>query len=103
MLRRLIMARPDYQQFNIPLSHRICEKLELPEDVCRSCGYIEIVSNCCALVDGCKGVSEYSDDKIKLNLGKGSVCFYGNTLSIRSLSMEQAMVEGFIVSVEFGG
>lgn len=95
------MALSDYQQFKAPLSHRICDKLELPEDICRNCGYMEIVSNTCALVDGCKGVLEYDDSLIKLNLGKKSVCFRGNSLTIKSLAMEQAMVEGFIVSVEF--
>lgn len=95
------MAFSDYQQSKTPLSHRICDNLELPEDICRSCGYIEIVSNCCALVDGCKGILEYDDNIIKLSLGKKSVCFSGNGLSIRSLSMEQALVEGFIVSLEF--
>ncbi len=95
------MALSDYQQFRTPLSHRICDKLELPEDICSNCGYIEIVSNTCALIDGCKGVLEYDDSTIKLSLGKKSVCFFGSGLSIKSLSMEQAMVEGYIVSMEF--
>ncbi len=95
------MAFSDYQQFRTPLSHRICDMLDLPEDVCVNCGYIELVSNTCALVDGCKSVLEYSDECIKLNLGKTTVCFVGNSLHIRSLSMAQALVEGFIVKVEF--
>lgn len=97
------MAFSDYRQNRTPLSHRICDKLELDEDVCRNCGYIEIVSNCCALIDGCKGVSEYSENLITLSLGKKSVTFEGNSLTIKSLSMEQALVEGFIVNVEFSG
>ncbi len=95
------MAFSEYREFRTPLSHRICDKLELTEDVCRNCGYIEMVSNCCALVDGCKGVLEYDDSLIKLKLDKKAVCFRGNSLTIKSLSMEQAMVEGFIVSLEF--
>ncbi len=95
------MAFSDFQQNRTPLSHRICDKLELDEDVCRNCGYIEIISNCCALVDGCKGIMEYSENLIKLSLGKKAVCFQGNSLTIKSLAMEQAMVEGFIVNVEF--
>lgn len=95
------MAFSDFQQSKTPLSHRICDNFELPEDICRNCGYIEIISNCCALVDGCKGILEYDENIIKLSLGKNAVCFTGNNLSIKSLSMEQAMVEGFIVSMEF--
>ncbi|MBP3939413.1 MAG: YabP/YqfC family sporulation protein [Clostridia bacterium] len=95
------MAFSDYQLNRTPLSHRICDKLELDEDICRNCGYIELVSDCFALVDGCKGVSEYDDNLITLNLGKKSVTFEGKNLTINSLSMEQAMVEGIITKVEF--
>lgn len=95
------MGFSDFQQFRTPLSHRICDMIEIPDDLCTNCGYIEIISNNCALVDGCKGVLEYSDDLIKLDLGKKSVCFNGSSLTIKSLSMEQALVEGFIVRVEF--
>jgi rubrerythrin len=34
------MAFSDFQQSPTPLSHRICENFELPEDICRNCGYI---------------------------------------------------------------
>lgn len=95
------MGFSDYQQFRTPLSHRICDMIEMPDDLCTNCGYIEIVSNTCALVDGCKGVLEYTEELIKLDLGKKSVSFSGNSLTIKSLSMEQALVEGFIVRVEF--
>ena len=95
------MAFSDFQLNRTPLSHRICDKLELDEDICRNCGYIEIVSDCFALVDSCKSVSEYSENLITLSLGKKSVTFEGQNLTISSLSMEQAMVEGIIAKVEF--
>lgn len=92
----------EHKQYNTPLAHRICEKLELPEDVFRSCSHIELVSNCCAMVDGCKSVLEYDDTTIKLNLGKSSVRFTGYDLTIKSLSLEQAMIEGKIITLDFG-
>ena len=96
------MSKSDFQQFSAPFSHRICERLDMADDVCRKCGYIEMISNYCALIDGCKSVMEYDDSIVKLNLGKMNVAFRGNSLKIKSLSMEQAMVEGFIAVVEFG-
>ena len=54
------------------------------------------------MVDGCKSVMEYDDTVIKLNLGKNSVKFTGCELTIKSLSLEQAMIEGTILSMEFG-
>ena len=97
------MGRKDYSRCSTPLAHRICEKLELPEDVVRNCSHIELVSNCCAMVDGCKSVMEYDDTVIKLNLGKNSVKFTGSGLTIKSLSLEQAAIEGNIISMEFCG
>lgn len=95
------MAKSEFQQFNTSFAHRICERLDITEDVCRRCGYIEIISNTCALVDGCRSVLEYDSELVKLNLGKISVAFHGSELTIKSLSMAQAMVEGLILSVEF--
>ena len=95
------MDKSDFQQFRAPFSHRICERLDMADDACRNCGYMEIISNYCALIDGCKSILEYDSSLIKLNLGKNCVSFHGDSLKLKSLSMEQAMVEGFIVSVEF--
>ena len=96
------MPQKDRRQYSTPLAHRICERLELPEDVLRNCSHIELISNCCAMVDGCKSVMEYDDTRINLNIGKNSVSFVGYGLTIKSLSLEQAMIEGTIISMEFG-
>lgn len=95
------MAKSDFQQFSTPFSHRICDRLDISDDVCRSCGYIEIIPECCTLVDGCKSVMEYDDSAVKLNLGKRTVTISGSGLVIKSLSMEQAVIEGLILNVEF--
>ena len=95
------MSKQEFQQISPPFSHRIRDTLNINDDILRRCGYIELVSNTCALIDGCRSVMEYNEELIKLNLGKNTVSFSGTGLTIRSLSMEQAMVEGFIVSVDF--
>lgn len=96
------MGQRERNQGTTPLAHRICEALELPEEAVRNCSNIEIVSNCCATVEGCKSVMEYDESVIKLNLGKVSVKFCGSGLTIKSLTAQQAMLEGEIISVEFG-
>lgn len=101
-MRLIRMAQKDYMQnYRLPLAHRICDKIDLPEDIYRNCCHIEVTSDCYAIVDGCKGVLEYNSDKIKLNLGKKSVTFCGSCLTIKSLAQEQAAIEGLIVSIEF--
>jgi len=95
------MAGKDIRQYNAPFSHRICEKLEIPDDVCSNCSHIEIVSNCCAMVDGCRGVLEYGEDIIRLNTGRNNISISGNGLTIKSLDCQQAIIEGIIVAIEF--
>ena len=63
--------------------------------------HIELSGNSECVVDGLKGITEYSKEKIKINLGKYSVSFFGDELYINSFSHEGATVEGTIISLEF--
>ena len=65
--------------------------------------HLELVGNGRCMVDGLKGITEYNRERIKMNLGKYSVCFIGSELSINAFSPEGAVVEGDILSVEFAG
>lgn len=63
--------------------------------------HIELYGNSQCIVDGLKSVIEYSDEKIKLNIGKKSVTIHGGNLHIDSFTPEGAIVEGIILSLEF--
>ena len=62
---------------------------------------IQLISNREALVDGCKGVIEYNEDFIRLNLGNMTVRFCGRGLQLRSMSEESVIIDGFIQSLEY--
>ena len=63
--------------------------------------HIELYGNTQCVVDGLKSVVEYSDSKIKLNIGKRSVTICGDGLHIDSFTHEGAIVEGIILCLEF--
>ena len=65
--------------------------------------HLEIVGNTECVIDGIKGILEYTKDKIKIDFGKYAVTFVGDELCIDSFSHEGAVVEGTIISVEFCG
>ena len=65
--------------------------------------HLELTGNTQCIIDGLKGITEYTKEKIKMNLGKYSVCFFGDELYINSFSPEGAIIEGTIVSMEFEG
>lgn len=62
---------------------------------------LEIIGNSECIVDGLKGISEYNSDKIRINLGKYFITFFGDDLRIDSFSYKGAVVQGNIVSMEF--
>ena len=63
--------------------------------------HLELVGNSQCIVDGLKGIAVYTAQKIKVNLGKYYVTFFGDNLFINAFSYEGAIVEGTIVSLEF--
>ncbi|MEG2074066.1 MAG: YabP/YqfC family sporulation protein [Angelakisella sp.] len=62
---------------------------------------VELLENRQAVVDGCKGVLEYSESCIRLSSDRLILRFTGTGLLLRTLSTHSAIVEGRIVSVEF--
>lgn len=75
--------------------------LELPPGALGKGAHIELSSNREATVDGCKGVMEYEETRIKLNIGTGSVTFLGRNLEITNLLGNQTVIAGFITGLEF--
>ena len=75
--------------------------LELPPGALGKGAHIELSSNREATVDGCKGVMEYEECRIKLNIGSGSVTFCGRGLEITNLIGNQAVIAGFITGLEY--
>ncbi len=62
---------------------------------------IEICDNTRAVIEGCRGVVEYSDTVIRISLGTYSVAFMGRGLNLKCLSSTSLIIEGFFLSVEF--
>lgn len=54
-----------------------------------------------ALVEGSKGIIEYNTAKVRLNCGRYIVCFSGADLSLRALNINETIISGDILSVEF--
>ena len=63
--------------------------------------HIELIGNNQCYIDGIKGISSYSSERIKVNLGKYYVTFFGDNLFINAFSPEGAIIEGLIASLEF--
>ncbi len=62
---------------------------------------IEMVGNREIVVDGCKGVVEYTENNIKLSLGESVLSLSGNNLVIRSFDNDVAIIIGQICDIDF--
>lgn len=62
---------------------------------------IELNSNREAVIEDCRGIIEYYENRIKINLGKGTVTFSGSGLHIGCMSENSALITGNIQTVEF--
>ena len=66
-----------------------------------TCPKTELVGNREAVVDGCRGVAEYGDTLIRLNISGGSICFHGTDMEITCLYNNEATLKGFFTKIEF--
>ncbi len=82
-------------------ARKLDRALELPAGTLSGGAHIELNSNREAVIDGCKGIIDYSDTAVKLNIGAGTVTFNGRSLMIKTLTDKEAVLAGWFNSIEF--
>ena len=55
------------------------------------------------MIDGCRGIIDYSEDAVRMNVGSGSVTFFGRNLMLKNLTDREAILAGHIQRIEFDG
>lgn len=73
----------------------------LNDDIIPNGVRIETFSNKQAIIEGCKGILEYNDDYIKINIGCGFVLLSGKELYAHSFSQETIVIKGKINTIEY--
>ena len=77
------------------------ELFDLPGAVTTGEMQVELAGNTEAVISGCTGVLEYSPDIVRLAGKKLNVKFSGRGLGLRALTQNSAIVQGYILSMEF--
>lgn len=62
---------------------------------------IEIKGNREAIIEGCKSITEYDENMVKINMHKMAISFFGRNMEIKCLTADSLVVRGFITSIEF--
>jgi sporulation protein YqfC len=80
----------------------LARMLEMPENAMPGgVMHIEFTSNREAVIDGCQGIVEYEPHRVRLLAGQVEVTFVGRQLQLKCLTLDSAVVQGHITSVEF--
>lgn len=61
----------------------------------------ELKGNKEIVIEGSKGVIEYTDELIRINTTIGLVCFRGRNLNLKCITSGELIINGFILSIEF--
>ena len=62
---------------------------------------LEFSANREAVIEGCKGILEYSDTVVRLSVDRMVVRLRGRDLELKSMSSSTVAVRGIIASVDF--
>lgn len=62
---------------------------------------IHLTDNKTAIIDGAKGVVEYTPCCVRLDIGRMYLRFCGREMTIKTLSDDKIIVEGIIASIDF--
>ncbi|HCC00680.1 MAG TPA: sporulation protein [Ruminococcaceae bacterium] len=93
--------RANFRNISKVALEKTVKALEIPPDIVGGMMHLEISGNREAVVEGKCAVLEYDNDVIRLSAGKHILRFTGRGLTMRSLRKDSAVIEGYILSVEY--
>ena len=79
----------------------LVKELEEPSVAFLSPVRVELLGNRQAVVDGCRGIIEYSDSCIRLSAQGLILKFTGTDLEIKAFTESEAIVGGIILGLEY--
>lgn len=62
---------------------------------------IEFLSNREVTVEGSRGVLSYSEEMIRVNADRMTLCFSGRNLNLKCISPSALVISGYITKLEF--
>ena len=77
--------------------------MDIPEDPFGKASRITLIGSKEAIVDGCFGIIEYSENLVKINTSSGPLSFFGTDFTVCDYSCNSITLRGNILNIEFGG
>ncbi|MGI6585956.1 MAG: sporulation protein YqfC [Lutisporaceae bacterium] len=83
------------------LKENISNTFELPKDIVLDVSKIIIIGTGQVTVENHKGIIEYSEETIRINIGSSVMKLCGKNLSIKTILQEEITITGEITNIEF--
>lgn len=65
--------------------------------------HIELIGSSEIIINGLKGIGEYTSERIRIDLGRYIITILGDELYINSFTHDGAIINGTILSLELSG
>lgn len=75
--------------------------INIPECALPDFSHFEMNSNKEVIIEGSRGILQYDENIIRVNMGKMIAAFFGRNLSLKCLDSDSLVIVGFITSIEF--
>jgi len=82
-------------------AEKLCERLDLPEDVVLNSLKLTVNGSKKALVENHRGILEYGKNRIVISSKRGKLSINGSDLGVVAMTCDELLVEGRIQSVEW--
>ena len=84
------------------LPPELIERLELPEELLPGKGRLTLDGGRQALVEGQRGILEYTPERIVVSFGREKLTLAGNGLRLRAMNGSEILIAGRICAAEWG-
>ena len=84
------------------LPAELVERLELPEELLPGKGRLTLDGGRQALVEGQRGILEYTPERIVVSFGREKLSLTGDSLRLRAMNAGELLVTGRIRTAEWG-
>lgn len=83
------------------IPERIEQTLDLPTGALVTTSRLELAGNRRVMIEGCRGVVEYAEDRICLRVAEGILRLMGRDLCMNCLNPACTVITGRVLSLEF--
>ena len=80
----------------------LAERLGLPNEIVPGGGRLTLSGGRQALIEGQRGILEYSGERIVISFGREKLSLMGDGLYLRAMNAEELLVTGHIRTAEWG-